>query len=68
MGRTLVGGRPRGGVAVPRRLGLEALEALAEAVRLAGEVEHGAVLLLDVPLEMGELFLEPAQAVVHLRA
>lgn len=68
MRRALVGGGAGAALGIVGGPGLEALEALLQALDDLMEVEHDAVLLLDVPLLVGELFLEPPDAVVHLRA
>ena len=61
MRRTFVGGRACGAVAIGRRFGLETLEALAKPIGLAGKIEHSAVLLLNMTLQVGELLLETAK-------
>lgn len=68
MRRALVGGGSSAALGVVGGSRLEALDPLLQALDDLVEVEHDAVLLLDVPLLVGELFLEPADAVVHLRA
>jgi hypothetical protein len=61
MRRTFVGGRACGVVAVGGRLGLETLETLAKPIGLASKIEHSAVLLLNMTLQVGELLLETAK-------
>ena len=66
MGRTFVGGRSLvARIAGLGQLGLRPDQPIRELRDLAGELQDDAVLLLDVPLQESEAFLEGALVFIH---
>ncbi len=66
MGRTFVGGRSLvARIAGLGQLGLRPDQPVRELRDLAGEFQDDAVLLLDVPLQESEAFLEGALVFIH---